>query len=358
MRRRAIALALLVVLLAAVPAGAQTGSIKDLEAQVQAASKRIAEAQARAQQASSVYFEAQSKLDQLADQLERLGGELDELRSRLAALRGDLRDFAVDRYMAGGTGSSPSIFESGDLNEAVARGALADFIGGHKADRIDEVRLAQADIDAKSRDLERQRNEHAKAVAEAAENNSRLAKAVAELQAERDALNRMLAGLLEAERKRLLELARQREEAERARRAAAARTTSGYVAGSWACPIPSGSGFSDTWGQPRSGGRRHLGVDMSAPTGAQVVAMVPGTVTFGRDRLGGLSFYLDGDDGNWYYGTHLSRFGPQSGRVAPGQVIGYVGSTGNASTPHLHLEIHVGGRGNPVNPYPTVARYC
>jgi murein DD-endopeptidase MepM/ murein hydrolase activator NlpD len=90
-----------------------------------------------------------------------------------------------------------------------------------------------------------------------------------------------------------------------------------------------------------------------------VVAPVAGTVSQRSNRVGGLSFHLQGDDGTYYYGTHLSAYGA-AGWVPVGTVIGYVGDSGNArGTPHLHFEVHPGGEGSAaVNPYPMVALLC
>lgn len=123
------------------------------------------------------------------------------------------------------------------------------------------------------------------------------------------------------------------------------------------CPVAGPHRFTDTWGAPRSGGRRHEGVDLLAETGTPVVAPVAGFVKHRNSSLGGLSFHLDGDDGNYYFGTHLSRYGAD-GQVAAGTVIGYVGDTGNAAgTPHLHFEIHPGNNG-PVNPTALTREWC
>ncbi len=119
------------------------------------------------------------------------------------------------------------------------------------------------------------------------------------------------------------------------------------------CPMP-GSAYGDSWGAPRSGGRRHEGVDMLAPMGTPIYAVVSGTVNFKQNRLGGNAVSLAGDNGNRYYYAHLSRYEGANRRVNQGDVIGYNGDTGNATgIPHLHFEVHPGG-GLAVNPTPSV----
>lgn len=120
------------------------------------------------------------------------------------------------------------------------------------------------------------------------------------------------------------------------------------------CPMPGGA-YGDTWGAARSGGRRHEGVDIIAPKGLPIYAVIGGVVTFKTNRLGGNAVSLVGDNGNRYYYAHLDSYVGGSRRVFQGELIGYNGDTGNArfSTPHLHFQIHPGG-GRAVNPYPTV----
>ncbi len=124
------------------------------------------------------------------------------------------------------------------------------------------------------------------------------------------------------------------------------------------CPVNGKHDFIDSWGFPRSGGRKHKGVDIMAKTGVEIVAPVSGRVEHRSNRVGGRSFHLWGADGNYYYGTHLSAYG-KSGEVNAGEVIGYVGDDGNAAgLPHLHFEIHAGGRGNQINPFIDSAAVC
>jgi LysM repeat protein len=124
------------------------------------------------------------------------------------------------------------------------------------------------------------------------------------------------------------------------------------------CPVEGSITFMNDWGFPRSGGRFHEGNDLFAPRGRPAVAAVAGQVVQTVGQLGGKQVKLFGDDGISYYYAHLDRFGA-AGRVAAGDVVGFVGNTGNAAgTPtHVHFEVHPGG-GAAVNPYPRLASAC
>lgn len=129
------------------------------------------------------------------------------------------------------------------------------------------------------------------------------------------------------------------------------------VPGGFQCPVP-GARFFNDWGFPRSGGRFHQGNDMFAPNGTAVLAPVSGVVEQVEGSVGGVQFWLYGDDGNLYIGTHMSSFGA-SGRVTAGTVVGRVGDSGNArgSRPHLHFEVMIDGEEN-INPYPLLVAAC
>jgi murein DD-endopeptidase MepM/ murein hydrolase activator NlpD len=127
-----------------------------------------------------------------------------------------------------------------------------------------------------------------------------------------------------------------------------------------AVPVQGPCTYTDTWGAPRSGGRRHEGVDVIAKSGQYVYAVANGRLSKqAADRPGSLSgnaWWLTTSDGTYYFYAHLSGFAPGlkvGSQVVAGQIIGYIGMTGNAGAPHLHFEIHPGG-GSAVNPTPSV----
>ena len=114
--------------------------------------------------------------------------------------------------------------------------------------------------------------------------------------------------------------------------------------------------IADTWDGPRSGGRKHKGVDIFAPRGTPVRSATDGLVLrAGTNRLGGQIAAVLGPGLYVHYYAHFDRFGAfKSGDVVKkGDILGYVGDTGNAKgTPfHLHYGVYTPMRGA-INPWP------
>ncbi len=111
--------------------------------------------------------------------------------------------------------------------------------------------------------------------------------------------------------------------------------------------------LSDSWGDARSNGRTHEGIDILAPRGTPIVSPTNAVVSStGFGANGGNYVYTINAGGERFYFAHLDSYAPgiASGKVlAPGDVIGYVGNTGNASggPPHLHFGIYNRGASNP-----------
>jgi murein DD-endopeptidase MepM/ murein hydrolase activator NlpD len=127
--------------------------------------------------------------------------------------------------------------------------------------------------------------------------------------------------------------------------------------------------LANTYQAARSGGRVHNAIDIMAPHGTPVVASAPGVVEklFFSQGGGGISVYVRSPDKQWiFYYAHLEAYAPglkEGQPVKQGDVLGTVGSTGNASPsgPHLHFAVNKMAPGDdwhdgsPINPYPLLA---
>ncbi|HUR17668.1 MAG TPA: peptidoglycan DD-metalloendopeptidase family protein [Acidimicrobiales bacterium] len=344
-----------VVLVAALTLGVAMLTVTPAEgAEKGPSDAELARAQAKANKAAASLGRAESSLAQAEDGIVELENRAGQARARLSALEGQVRQMAVRQYLR--SGAPESWMGEGDLTERVRGQALLRSVTRQQADAIDGYRATRAELDETREALGQQLGAKKKAVADLRKERSRISAELARLTAAQKAYEARVAA----------EKAAADAKARSARKGTSkvvdkATTGLGRVLGSgdWICPVQGAHAFSNDWGQPRSGGRRHQGNDIFASRGTPVVASVAGTVKGHISSLGGISYYLTGVDGNTYFGTHLDRLSGAAGTVGAGTVVGYVGSSGNASasSPHLHFEIHPGG-GAAVNPYSTLSRYC
>jgi murein DD-endopeptidase MepM/ murein hydrolase activator NlpD len=308
------------------------------------AQQRVDDARAAADAAAVRLNEAMSRYETLGDEILSLETRIAQGRDEVARLRAAVQRRAVAAYLRGGPATDDlvaQLFEGRDLGESLRRTTLIEAANDHD----DQV---SRDLEALERDLDHDRHD---AVAARAQQE----KALATLREEQKVVD---------EKAAVAEKARDDMKARFARDAAPRGTPkrgpAGVVivnpgGGPFQCPVH--GAFSDDWGQPRSGGRPHQGTDVFAPQGTPVVAVGAGSVSYGSDPTGGGNTASVSANGNTYNYLHLSGFAGDARSVAQGEVIGYVGQTGNAVGPHLHIEIHPGG-GAGINPYPTLSQYC
>jgi peptidoglycan LD-endopeptidase LytH len=116
----------------------------------------------------------------------------------------------------------------------------------------------------------------------------------------------------------------------------------------------------DSWGNARSSGRRHEGIDIFAPRDTPVLSTTSGLVLrVGTNRLGGQVVWILGPGLERHYYAHLSRYGAfrPGDRVEAGDVIGFAGDTGNARGGPVHLHYGIYRAGTAENPYPRLAGF-
>ncbi len=126
-------------------------------------------------------------------------------------------------------------------------------------------------------------------------------------------------------------------------------------------PVQGHCSYENTWHAPRGTDRLHLGVDIIAKEGNLLYAVADGTITklytVGTDKLAGNGVRLTMADGTYFFYGHMQKLadGITIGtKVKAGQVIGFVGKTGDTNTPHLHIEVHPLG-GAAIDPTPVMA---
>jgi peptidoglycan LD-endopeptidase LytH len=341
LRRLTVAAALaLAALLAAGPAA---GRGDDLAAARQKVEQARAAADAVAARVTDAYGQAQALEDEISSVQQRIA----DGKARAELLREAARRRARNAYTDAGDDTAVVVLETDDPNDAARRAEYLERINARDNAAVDELSEINEDLEIQRAELDRAKEEHATVLEQLETEQAQLDGLLQEAIAAQTALEERLAR--ESEARRAAELA--------AVRGPRSGGGSGQVIGGLVCPVP-GSAFSDSWGAPRSGGRTHQGTDLMAGYGTPMYAVIGGSVSVSSSANGGNQLYLNGTDGNTYFYAHIQSYAVSGGSVSQGQLIAYVGDTGNATgVPHLHFEIHLGG-GSPINPYPTLASIC
>lgn len=304
-----------------------------LNAQMQASLSKVRKAQAQLDQVVRDFDAANARLarvvtDSTASQsrLETLGGELQAARARMNTR-------AAEVYRSGPLQILGVLVSAKSFREFLTAFDMLQSVSQQDASAVTRVAELRAEQEQVHGDLDRQRAEQQRVLAEIGERQDQVEASLRTVSREYEKV-----------------------------KAEVDKRKSGF-----AFPVGGAYSYTNTFGAPRMVGtefyHRHEGTDVFSLKGTPVVSVVDGLLErVGTDTLGGIKLWVrsPGDDWSYYY-AHLSGYakGVRNGLpVKKGQVIGYIGNTGNARTTpsHLHFETHLPG-GKVVNSF-FVLRRC
>lgn len=302
---------------------------------------RIAEAKATAARQAAAAAQAE---------LEAARAELEATKARITDLEQQVVDRAVEAYLSPQTDAWDDVISARDLGEIAQRQALLDSVAANDRDVLDELDAAREDLVEKEQALDaaEQKARERKAAAEGALAASRdaAAKQVALLAANQRRIDGQRAEIaaLVAQDSRLAAIIREAETTSISN--SGPPSASGLI---WPVQGPVTSGYGPRWG------RMHHGIDIGARSGVPIAAAKDGVVIYSGWMNGyGNVVVVDHGGGFTTVYAHQSRIAAGRGAsVDRGEVIGYVGSTGRSTGPHLHFETRVNGSSrNPMNYLP------
>jgi murein DD-endopeptidase MepM/ murein hydrolase activator NlpD len=350
-------------------------ALQQLQAELETAERELTSREEGLADAEAQLARIEAVVNEVALQVERQRILVRDAEADLAQAQADLvelEELAVDRiarlFKQGPELTFETFLSSEGADEAIARTELLERVV--LADQIDlelldayrinvEVRreIVREEQDRLEAQLEEQvalraeaeemRSSRALAAATARQRAQELGDEHEELEAEEESLVALIEEQREAERQRQAEAAARAARAARAAASAppAAAPAPAVSSGGFAWPMCARvtSEYGPRWGS------LHRGIDLGAPTGTAIRSVAGGTVIYAGWQGGYGNITLIDHGGVVSAYAHQSGFAVgQGARVAQGQVIGYVGMTGNTTGPHLHLELRVGG--SAVNP--------
>ena len=307
---------------------------------------------------------ATGRWEQVTAELRQTQFALAEAQAEYQGLKSDLEERAREAYITGPGSGLEFLLGASSIADLSARMEYVNALSQEDADLATEVQNVRNTLAARKEDQQKLQ--------------AKRAKAVKKIEGERAALDakfdeqQAVLGDLNSAKARAEDLVKQLTR--RYQNELEALTGLQFHGGSVfaVCPVDQPRAVYDGFGAPRYGGgyHPHAGNDIIAPQGTPIRATFDGYAQAGSNTLGGYSVNVYGDLG-YTYNAHLMQPGV-TGQVSAGQVVGYVGATGDTSTPHDHFEWHPNVIpsdwpvspygysiiGSAVNPFPLLAQVC
>jgi murein DD-endopeptidase MepM/ murein hydrolase activator NlpD len=332
----------------------------EIESQQRVVSTLLLEAQRIAERKEAAYGEWQ----QITADLQDTRAALTDAQVEYQGLRDDLEQRARDAYISGPASGLEFLLGASSIADLSSRMEYVNALSQEDADLATEVQNVRNTLAARKDEQQQLQERAARALQKVQAADAALKAKLAEQQEALDDLNSKMARAEELVKK--LEKQYQQE--------LAALTGLDFHAGAIleVCPVGQPHAVYDGFGAPRYAGgyHPHAGDDIIAPQGTPIYATFDGFAQAGYNGLGGNAVDVYGDLG-YTYNAHLMQPG-FTGNVSAGDVIGYVGATGDTSTPHDHFEWHpnvipsnwpsspygYSVIGDAVNPFPLLSAVC
>jgi murein DD-endopeptidase MepM/ murein hydrolase activator NlpD len=307
---------------------------------------------------------ASGRWEQVTSELRKTQLALAEAQAEYQGLKSDLEERARQAYITGPGSGLEFLLGATSIADLSARMEYVNALSQEDADLATEVQNVRNALAAQKEDQEKLQAKRAKVVKKVESEKAALDAKFDEQQAVLDDLD--------AKKARAEDLVKRL--AKRYQNELEALTGLEFHGGTVlaVCPVDQPRAVYDGFGAPRYGGgyHPHAGNDIIAPQGTPIRATFDGYAQAGSNTLGGYSVNVYGDLG-YTYNAHLMQPGV-TGQVSAGQVVGYVGATGDTSTPHDHFEWHpnvipsdwpvspygYSVIGSAVNPFPLLAQVC
>ncbi len=391
--RAAVVAALLVLVsVAATGAGAAPPSKEDvqhakhrlqvIEGALGEIQSQLAATQLRLNGAAVDVEDQQIALEKVTTDLVQTQARLDRARARYRKIRARLNERAVTAYMTGPASSIQFLLDAQNVTDLTDRLAYVDALAQSDADLSVAVVNQKNLLAAAEATLEDQQALQLRELDKARTRQQEVAGLFDQQQGLLDEQQRLESVAKRTFNKTKADYTKWLEQQQAAEgQAMGGRVWNGgdlpepYNNVLVACPVDQPRAFGDGFGAPRYAGGYHLhkGVDLVAPSGTAIKATFDGYSYTSANTLGGSVVFVVGQYGT-VYNAHLSSYSENSnGRVSAGDVIGYVGDTGDAAgLPHDHFEFHPNVMPGPwpksyygysviedaINPYPLLVQAC